>query len=144
VLSGLFAISSAYADAPNTLRIGYQKSSSILTLLKADGSFEKQLAAKGVDVKWVEFPAGPQLLEGLNVGSIDFGYVGEAPPIFAQAAGASFIYVGYQTPAPKAEAILVPKDSAIKKVGDLRGKKIALNKGSNVHYLLLRCLRKMA
>ncbi|MFZ4380053.1 MAG: sulfonate ABC transporter substrate-binding protein [Polynucleobacter sp.] len=142
VISGLFAISSAYADAPNTLRIGYQKSSSILTLLKADGSFEKQLAAKGVDVKWVEFPAGPQLLEGLNVGSIDFGYVGEAPPIFAQAAGASFIYVGYQTPAPKAEAILVPKDSAIKKVGDLRGKKIALNKGSNVHYLLIKVLEK--
>jgi sulfonate transport system substrate-binding protein len=141
-LSGLFAISSAYADAPNTLRIGYQKSSSILTLLKADGSFEKQLAAKGVDVKWVEFPAGPQLLEGLNVGSIDFGYVGEAPPIFAQAAGASFIYVGYQTPAPKAEAILVPKDSAIKKVSDLKGKKIALNKGSNVHYLLIKALEK--
>lgn len=142
IFSGALILSNAYADNPNTLRIGYQKSSSILTLLKADGSFEKQLGFKGVDVKWVEFPAGPQLLEGLNVGSIDFGYVGEAPPIFAQAAGASFVYVGYQTPAPKAEAILVPKDSPIKKVTDLKGKKVALNKGSNVHYLLIKVLEK--
>ena len=142
VLIGIFSITSAYAESPNTLRIGYQKSSSLLTLLKADGSFEKQLGAKGVDVKWVEFPAGPQLLEGLNVGSIDFGYVGEAPPIFAQAAGANFVYAGFQSPAPKAEAILVPKDSAIKKIADLKGKKVALNKGSNVHYLLIKVLEK--
>jgi sulfonate transport system substrate-binding protein len=141
-LSGVLIFSAAYADSPNILRIGFQKSSSILTLLKANGSFDKQLAGKGVNLKWVEFPAGPQLLEGLNVGSIDFGYVGEAPPIFAQAAGANFIYVGYQTPAPKAEAILVPKDSSIQKVSDLKGKKIALNKGSNVHYLLIKLLEK--
>ena len=81
-ISSIFAFSAAHADSPSSFRIGYQKSSSLLTLLKADGLFEKQLAAKAVDVKWVEFPAGPQLLEGLNVGSIDFGYVGEAPPIF--------------------------------------------------------------
>lgn len=141
-ISGVLALSQAHADSPSSLRIGYQKSSSLLTLLKADGSLDKQLAAKGVDVKWVEFPAGPQLLEGLNVGSIDFGYVGEAPPIFAQAAGANFIYAGYQSPAPKAEAILVQKDSSIKKVSDLRGKKVALNKGSNVHYLLIKVLEK--
>ena len=141
-ISSALTISLAHADSATSFRIGYQKSSSLLTLLKADGLFEKQLAAKGVDVKWVEFPAGPQLLEGLNVGSIDFGYVGEAPPIFAQAAGANFVYVGHQTPAPKAEAILVPKDSTIKKVADLKGKKIALNKGSNVHYLLIKVLEK--
>ena len=52
------------------------------------GTLDKRLAEQGVTVKWTEFPAGPQLLEGLNVGSIDFGTVGEAPPIFAQAAGA--------------------------------------------------------
>ena len=141
-ISSVLTLSLVHADSPTSFRIGYQKSSSLLTLLKADSLFEKQLAAKGVDVRWVEFPAGPQLLEGLNVGSIDFGYVGEAPPIFAQAAGANFVYVGHQTPAPKAEAILVPKDSNIKKVADLKGKKIALNKGSNVHYLLIKVLEK--
>lgn len=87
-------------------------------------------------------PAGPQLLEGLNVGSIDFGTVGEAPPIFAQAAGADLVYVANQPPAPEAEAIIVPKGSPIKSVAELKGKKVALNKGSNVHYLLVKLLEK--
>jgi sulfonate transport system substrate-binding protein len=93
-------------------------------------------------VKWVEFPAGPQLLEGLNVGAVDVGYVGEAPPIFAQAAGARFVYIGHDPAAPEAEAIVVPKDSAIQSVAELKGRKVALNKGSNVHYLLVKALEK--
>jgi len=123
------------------LRIGYQKYGT-LTLLKARGTLEKRLAPQGITVKWTEFPAGPQLLEGLNVGVIDFGTVGEAPPIFAQAAGAQLAYIGNEPPAPTAEAIVVPKNSAIKSVADLRGKRVALNKGSNVHYLLVRQLER--
>ena len=65
------------------LRIGFQKGASLLVLQKAQGSLEKKLAPLGFGVKWVEFPAGPQLLEGLNVGSVDVGFVGEAPPILA-------------------------------------------------------------
>ena len=124
------------------LRVGYQKSASLFVLQKAQGSLEKKLAPLGVSVKWVEFPAGPQLLEGLNVGAVDVGHVGEAPPIFAQAAGAKFVYIGHDPAAPRAEAILVLKDSPIKSVADLKGKKVALNKGSNVHYLLVRQLEK--
>ncbi|MDP5240815.1 sulfonate ABC transporter substrate-binding protein [Uliginosibacterium sp. 31-16] len=127
---------------PKQLRIGFQKSASILSLIRSQGTLEKLLAPKGIEVKWVEFPAGPQLLEGLNVGAIDIGNVGEAPPIFAQAAGANFIYVGTEIPSPQAEAILVPKNSAIKTVADLKGKKVVLNKGSNVHYLLVKALEK--
>ena len=130
------------ADSSRLLRIGFQKSASLLTLLKSQGTLEQRLAPLKVEVKWIEFPAGPQMLEGLNVGSIDFGYVGEAPPIFAQAAGANFVYVGYEYPAPAAEAILVSKDSLIKTVAELKGKKVALNKGSNVHYLLVKVLEK--
>lgn len=142
-LSVLSLSSAANAEYnPKLLRIGFQKSASLLTLLKAQGSVEKRLASQGLEVKWVEFPAGPQLLEGLNVGAIDFGYVGEAPPIFAQAAGANFVYVGYEAPAPEAEAIIVPKESPLKSIADLKGKKIALNKGSNVHYLLAKLLEK--
>jgi sulfonate transport system substrate-binding protein len=126
----------------NLLRIGFQKSASLLTLQKAQGTLEKKLAAQGVSVRWVEFPAGPQLLEGLNVGAVDVGFVGEAPPVFAQAAGANFVYIGHDPASPQAEAIVVPKDSPIKTVADLKGKKIALNKGSNVHYLLVRALEK--
>lgn len=139
----LWAIgNSAHAQQSTQLRIGYQKSASLFVLQRAQGSLEQKLQPLGVQVKWVEFPAGPQLLEGLNVGAIDVGFVGEAPPIFAQAAGAQFVYIGYDPAAPHAEAILVPKDSPIRSVADLKGKKVALNKGSNVHYLLLRQLEK--
>ncbi|GHD67885.1 sulfonate ABC transporter substrate-binding protein [Jeongeupia chitinilytica] len=125
-----------------TLRIGYQKSASLFMLQKSQGTLEKKLAPLGATVKWVEFPAGPQLLEGLNVGAIDVGYVGEAPPIFAQAAGARFVYIGNDPAAPAAEAIVVPRGSAIRSVAELKGKKVALNKGSNVHYLLVKALEK--
>jgi sulfonate transport system substrate-binding protein len=136
----LLAAPAAHAENA-TLRIGFQKYGT-LTVLKAKGDLEKRLATLGVDVKWTEFPAGPQLLEGLNVGSIDFGTVGEAPPIFAQAAGADLVYVANQPPAPSAEAIVVPKASTIRSVAELKGKKVALNKGSNVHYLLVKALEK--
>jgi sulfonate transport system substrate-binding protein len=128
-------------NADNVIRIGYQKYGTLI-LLKARGSLEKRLAPLHVEVKWTEFPAGPQLLEGLNVGAIDFGIAGEAPPIFAQAAGADLVYVGYEPPASAGEAILVPKDSPIKSVAELKGKKVALNKGSNVHFLLVQLLQQ--
>jgi sulfonate transport system substrate-binding protein len=131
----------ALAQDKKVVRIGYQKYGT-LTLLKGRGTLEKRLAQQGVTVQWTEFPAGPQLLEGLNVGSIDFGTVGEAPPIFAQAAGAALVYVGNEPPSPHSEAIVVPKDSKLQSVAQLKGKRVALNKGSNVHYLLLRALEQ--
>lgn len=124
-----------------TLNIGFQKYG-ILPIVKAQGALEAALKAQGVEVKWVEFPAGPQLLEGLNVGSVVFGEAGEAPPIFAQAANSNLVYVANQPAAPLGEALIVQKDSQIKTVDDLKGKRIALNKGSNVHYLLLKLLEK--
>ncbi|SDI30915.1 sulfonate ABC transporter substrate-binding protein [Paraburkholderia phenazinium] len=127
---------------PDQFRIGYQKSASTLVLLKAHGALEKRLAPLGIKVSWNEFPAGPQLLEGLNVGAIDFGYVGEAPPVFAQAAGADFVYTAYEIPTPHAEGVVVPKNSPIKAVTDLKGKKIAFNRGSDVHWFIVALLRK--
>lgn len=127
------------AEQNKEIRVGIQKYGTLM-LIKARGSLEKRLEPLGVTVKWQEFAAGPQLLEALNVGSIDFGSVGETPPIFAQAAGAPFVYVGYEPPTPVGEGILVPKESPLKTVADLKGKKVALNKGSNVHYLLVKAL----
>ena len=143
LMSALLTTLPAFAQAkPELLRIGFQKSASLLALQKTQGTLEKRLAPLGVQVKWVEFPAGPQLLEGLNVGAVDIGYVGEAPPIFAQAAGARFVYIGHDPAAPEAEALVVLKDSPIRTVTDLKGRKVALNKGSNVHFLLVKALEK--
>jgi sulfonate transport system substrate-binding protein len=124
------------------LRIGYQKSATALNLLKSKKSLETTLQPQGVSVQWNEFAAGPQMLEALNVGSIDFAYTGETPPVFAQAAGAPLAYVAYEPLGGPAEAILVRQDSPIKSVADLKGRKVALNKGSNVHYLLVRALEE--
>ncbi|QJR11629.1 Putative aliphatic sulfonates-binding protein [Usitatibacter rugosus] len=129
----------AVAQTREVVRVGYQKYGTLI-ILKAKGGLEQRLAPLGIDVKWTEFPAGPVLLEGLNVGSIDVGTVGEAPPIFAQAAGANLVYFGHEPPAPQGEAIVVPKGSPLKSPKDLKGKKVALNKGSNVHYLLVKVL----
>lgn len=130
---------SSQAQAAETLRIGYQKYGTMV-LLKARGTLEKRLAEQGIQVQWTEFPGGPQLLEGLNVGAIDFGVTGETPPVFAQAAKADLLYVAYEPAAPTSEAILVPKGSPLQSIADLKGKKVVLNKGSNVHYLLVRAL----
>ena len=143
IVLGGFAASIATVGhaADKTLRIGFQKYGT-LVLLKTKGTLDEKLKPLGWNVEWTEFPGGPQLLEALNVGAIDYGTTGEAPPIFAQAAGAPLVYVGYEPPAPKGEAILVPKDSPLKTVADLKGKNVALNKGSNVHYLLVKALEK--
>ena len=127
------------AEENVTLNIGFQKYG-LLPILKERGTLETALKSQGVNIKWVEFPAGPQLLEGLNVGSVSFGEVGEAPPIFAQAAQTDLVYIANQPAVPKAEALIVQKDSAIHSIQDLKGKRVALNKGSNVHYLLLKLL----
>ncbi|MDR3516451.1 MAG: sulfonate ABC transporter substrate-binding protein [Azospirillaceae bacterium] len=138
---GLMVIgaSGAAAGEGRELRVGFQKYGT-LTILKAKGTLDRRLAALGVSVRWVEFPAGPQLLEALNVGSVDIGGTGEAPPVFAQAANADLVYFGYDPASPTAEAVVVAKDSPIHSVAELKGKRIVLNKGSNVHYLLVRAL----
>lgn len=125
---------------PKTFRIGYQKGSVSMVLARSHHLLEKRFP--DTEIKWVEFPAGPQMLEALNVNSIDLGSTGDIPPIFAQAAGADLLYVGAEPPKPKAEVILVAKNSPIKTVAELKGHKVAFQKGSSSHNLLLRALEK--
>ena len=120
---------STFAQTPRTLRIGHQ--TGVLSYLKARGTLEKRLAPLGVSITWTEFNAGPVQLEALNVGAIDFGDVGEAPPIFAQAAGAPLVYVAATAPLVSSEAVVVPKGSTVQKIADLKGQKVAYNQGSN-------------
>lgn len=129
------------ATSAKEFRVGWQKGSN-LAILKARGNLDERLKKEGVAVRWVEFTAGPQMLEALNVGGIDFACVGETPPVFAQAAGADLRYVASEPPAPRAEKILVQKDSPIKSVAELKGKRVALNRGSNVHYFIVKSLER--
>jgi len=138
--TALAGVGASYGQ-DKVVRIGYQKYGK-LVLLKSRGTLEPRLKALGYDVKWTEFQFGPPLLEAINVGAIDFGNTGETPPVFAQAAGAPIRYVAYEPPAQKGEAILVQKDSPLNSVVDLKGKKVAVAKGSNAHYLLVKALEK--
>jgi len=123
----------------SVVKFGYQKSA---ILINAKGVLEKRLQPEGVSVQWIEFPAGPQLLEAMNVGSIDFGHAGESPPIFAQAAGASLTYIAGIAPSPAGQALLVSQNSPIKTLADLKGKKITFQKGSSAHYFVVQLLEK--
>lgn len=143
-----WSLASRYARAqstqpvqgPEQLRIGYQKSAVNLVILKQQGVLEKRFP--GTKIQWLEFPAGPQLLEALSVGSLEFGLTGDSPPVFAQAAGKDLLYVGAEPPKPDSSAILVLADSPLQRLADLKGKRIALQKGSSAHYLLVRALDK--
>ena len=140
LLTALFSFST---QADETLRIGYQKSSTLLTLIKQRGDLDKKLAAQGVKVSWHEFSSGLPLLEALNLNNIDLSAdVADTVPLFAQAAGASLTYYARETPSPAAQAILVPADSPIKTLQDLKGKKIAVTKAAGSHYLLIAALKK--
>lgn len=121
------------------VRIGYQKFGN-LGILKARQSLEAEFASRGISVLWSEFPAGPQLLHALTHQEIDFGTTGEVPPVFAQASGSPLLYVAWEPAAPQSVALMVANSSPIRTIADLRGKRIAVNKGSNVHYLLVQML----
>jgi sulfonate transport system substrate-binding protein len=121
-------------------RVGYQSASVALTLLKAQGLLEQRLAPLGYRVDWAFFTSGPPILEALNAGAVDFAYTGEPPPIFAQAAGVPVVYAAATKPSADAVAILTEPGTTVKTVADLRGKKVAVAKGSSAHYLLVAAL----
>jgi sulfonate transport system substrate-binding protein len=128
------------AQTPPQLRIGFQKGSFNLALLKSFGLLEQRLP--GTRIQWTEFPAGPQLLEALSLGSVEFGATGDAPPVFAQSAGKDVVYVGAEPPKPDSSALLVKPDSTLKKLADLKGRRLALQKGSSAHFLAVRAVQK--
>src|ERR1700734_3711490 len=135
-LTGVAAI----ADAPKEIRIGYQKNG-ILVVARQQAALEKHFEASGIAISWTDFPAGPPMLEAMNAGSVDFGQVGDTPPIFAQAAGAKIVYVAGQ-PITNGQGILVKPDSAIRALADLKGKRIGFTKGSSAHNVVVLALEK--
>jgi len=137
---GLIAGLYSFSITANEIRIGYQKSAISLALIKARGELENQLKQEGHTVSWKEFPAGPQQLEALNVGSIDLASTGDAPPIYGQANGTQFVYVGNEPIRSQSSAILIPLNSPIKDLRDLKGKRVAVPKGSSGHYFLIKAL----
>ncbi|MEY2930042.1 MAG: hypothetical protein RL033_791, partial [Pseudomonadota bacterium] len=129
----------ASAEKPRVLRIGYQKSSSLL-LAKLDGQLEKAFREQGVSVEWREFTSGPPLLQGIGSAALDVGEVGDAPGVFAQAAGAPLKYIAFAKPSPDNIGIVVKDASPIRSLKELAGKRIGVAEGTSAHYFLLKAL----
>ena len=126
--------------AVKEIRIGYQKNG-VLVITRQQAALEKHFTPQGIEVKWVEFSSGPPMMEAMNVGSVDYGAVGDSPPVFAQAAGAAIVYAAGQ-PITNGQGILVPKDSPIRSIAELKGKRIGFTKGSSAHNIVVQTLEK--
>ena len=121
-----------------TLNIGDQKGTGAEALLQAAGLINK-LPFKA---KWSDFTSGPPMLQAMGSGSVDIGGVGDAPPVFAAAGGEKVKIVGARTAGPNGAATVVPKNSPITSISQLKGKKIAVAQGSSANYHILTVLNK--
>ncbi|MDQ0926732.1 sulfonate transport system substrate-binding protein [Bacillus atrophaeus] len=122
------------------INIGIQQSLSPLLIAKEKGWFEEAFEKEGIKVKWTKFQSGPPQFEGLAADKLDFSQVGNSPVISGQAAGISFKEIGLSQDGLKANGILVKKDSGIHNLKDLKGKKIAVAKGSSGFDFLYKAL----
>ena len=122
------------------IRIGYQKNG-VLVIARQQATLEKHFSSQRIAVKWLEFSSGPPMLEAMNVGSVDYGAVGDSPPIFAQSAGAAIVYAAGQ-PITNGQGILVPANSTIRSVAGLKGKRVGFTKGSSAHNVIVQTLEK--
>ncbi|WDD36418.1 aliphatic sulfonate ABC transporter substrate-binding protein (plasmid) [Nostoc sp. UHCC 0926] len=126
------------------LKIGYPEGMTNLEVLRTQGLLETRLQPYGLIVTWTSFLSASSLIEALSNGTIDFCGGGGTASIFSQAADHVFVRVAKEKyTAPKGQAILVPEDSPIQTLADLKGKKIAFDKGSSAHYILVRSLAKV-
>ncbi len=124
-------------SAETTLKVGDQQLQT-RGILEASGQL-KDLPYK---IEWFNFPAAQPLGEALNAGAIDVGGLGDAPMIFAYAAGAKVRAVAATRSTPVGLAIVVPENSPIKSAADLKGKRIATTRGSIGHYLVIATLER--
>jgi aliphatic sulfonates family ABC transporter substrate-binding protein len=125
--------------ATRTLRIGYQKLG-LLMLARAHGALERNLAAEKIALEWCEYPSGIQIVEALSNGWLSAGGVGDCPAVLSLAQRVPIVYLAAEPPAPRGTALVVPKHSDIRGVADLRGRRVAVNRAAQAHYLLLRAL----
>jgi len=130
------------AATNKVVRIVRSKQLTALAVLEKQGTLSEKLAPLGYKVEWLEFAAGPQQLEAVNTGNLDIASTAESPPVFIQAAGAPLVYLATTAKNGKAVALLVPANSTAKSITDLKGKKIAFQKASIGHYLLVKAVEK--
>ena len=126
--------------AAGEVKISMQRSSVLFTVLKVKGTLQERLAPLGFTPTWHLFT---NVIEPMNAGAVDIhADVADAVPIFTQAARAPLTFYARERGAPAAEAIIVPADSPIRTVADLKGRTVGVSRGSGSHYVLAAALKR--
>jgi sulfonate transport system substrate-binding protein len=130
----------AVRAAERTVRLSYQRSSTLLTILKAKGTLDERLKPLGFAPSWHLFTS---VIEPMNAGAVDLhADVADAVPIFTQAANAPLTFYAREVGSPAAEAIIVPEESPIRSIADLKGRTVGVSRGSGCHFILAAALKR--
>ncbi|MDD9266113.1 aliphatic sulfonate ABC transporter substrate-binding protein [Paenibacillus sp. GCM10023248] len=143
--AGSSAVSSTPASSSKekvVVNIGIQGKTGVLVFARDKGYFEKAFSAVGAEVKWNEFASGPPHFEAIAAGRLDFGATGGTPLISGQVGGVDFKGIAVTSDGKKGNMIVVPKNSPIKELKDLKGKKVAVAKGSSAYNFLYMAIDK--
>ena len=138
VLSGFVPLS--YGQTPVVVRIAYQPTSSAILLGKAKGFYDQAFAKEGAKVEYDLFLSGPLAVEAAAGDHVDLLNVGNIPPVIARANGIDVKVIAKSAFNPATNAVLVSPNSSIQTIEDLKGKKVAVQVGSSVHYFLSQVL----
>lgn len=125
-----------------TVQIGVQGSGGLFGKAREEKWFESEFEKLGVKVEWSEFQSGPPMTEAMASNKLDFAGLGNMPVVAAQAADIPFKVISQGLEGKKNVAIIVPTDSQITSLADLKGKKVAVAKGSNAYNFLYRGLNE--
>jgi sulfonate transport system substrate-binding protein len=142
-LAGLLPSPAAFAaDKPSTINIDWATYNPVSMLIKDKGWFEKEFAKDGISIRWVQTLGSNKALEFLNAGSLDFGSSAGAAALVSKINGNPIksIYVYSQ---PEWTALVTRKDTTINKIADLKGKRVAVTRGTDPHIFLVRALQSV-
>ena len=139
VLAGFVPTASVAADKPKEIRIDWATYNPVSLLLKDKGLLEKEFTKDGIAVRWVKTVSSSNALQFLNAGSIDFGSTAGSAALVAKINGNPIKSI-YVYSRPEWTALVVTKDSKIASIADLKGKKVALVRGTDPHIFLVRAL----
>src|SRR5437016_11390601 len=139
IVAGAPALGANAAEKPNEIRLDWATYNPVSMVLKERGLLEREFAKDGIAIRWVQTLGSNKALEFLNAGSIEFGSTAGAAALVAKINGNPIksIYVYSQ---PEWTALVARKDSAITKVADLKGKRVAVTRGTDPHIFLVRSL----
>jgi sulfonate transport system substrate-binding protein len=130
------------ADKPKQIVIDWATYNPVSMLLKDKGLLEKEFAKDGIAIRWVQTLGSNKALEFLNAGSIDFGSSAGAAALVAKINGNPIKSI-YVYSRPEWTALVTRKDTSINKIEDLKGKRVAVTRGTDPHIFLVRALQSV-